>query len=287
MNKFCSLCPNGCKIDKSTAKGLCGTDNNVVIAKYYLHPFEEPVISGTKGSGTVFFSGCALKCVFCQNYELSRSMRGKVFSPAQLADVFKQLEDMGAHNINLVNPTHFSDKIIEAFEIYRPKIPVVYNTHGYEKVEILKIMNDYVDVYLPDMKFYSKSLSKRYTGKDNYFEVASKALEFMINSKPLIFGEDKLMKSGTIVRHLVLPQAVSDSKKILDWFSPFKEKAFINIMSQYTPFGKIEQFPELQRKITKREYENVLDYAMSLGIENTFYQAQESASEEYIPKWDY
>ena len=148
-------------------------------------------------------------------------------------------------------------------------------------------MNDYVDVYLPDMKFYSKSLSKRYTGKDNYFEVASKALEFMINSKPLIFGEDKLMKSGTIVRHLVLPQAVSDSKKILDWFSPFKEKAFINIMSQYTPYGDIANFPELQRKITRREYENVIDYAIALGIDNALYQEYQSADSKYIPTWDF
>ncbi len=288
MNKtYCSLCPNNCSVDKSVSKGLCGTDDNVYIAKYSLHKFEEPIISGTVGSGTVFFCGCSLKCVFCQNYELSRSLRGKQISVNQLADIFKKLENMGAHNINLVNPTHYSNKIIEAFKIYKPSIPVVYNTHGYENVEILEKINDYVDVYLPDMKFFSPSLSKRYTGKENYFIKASKAIEFMVQSKPFILGKDGLLKSGVIVRHLVLPQAVSDSKKILDWFTNIKDNAYINVMSQYTPFGKIDSFPELQRKVTKREYDSVIDYALTLDIRNMFYQALESANEKYIPTWDY
>ena len=256
------------------------------IAKYYLHPYEEPVISGKNGSGTVFFSGCSLKCVFCQNYELSRSTRGKEISAKKLADIFKFLEDSGAHNINLVNPTHFSDGIIKALDIYKPKIPIVYNTHGYERVEVLEKINDYIDVYLPDMKFYSPALSKRYTGKEDYFFIASKAIEYMTN-KPYILGDDGLIKSGVIVRHLVLPQAASDSKKILDWFSGIKDKAYINIMSQYTPFGDIDKFPELKRKITEREYESVIDYAISLDIKNAFYQNDKSVGEEYIPKWDY
>lgn len=283
----CLLCPNGCNIDKNVSKGFCGTDNDVRIAKYYLHPFEEPIISGSKGSGTIFFCGCSLKCVFCQNYELSRNTRGKVVSSEKLAEIFQKLEKSGAHNINLVNPTHYSNGIVDALKIYRPKIPIVYNTHGYERVEILEKMNEYVDVYLPDMKFFSPALSKRYTGKDNYFDTASKAIEFMIKSKPLVFGNDGLIKRGVIVRHLVLPQGVSDSKKILDWFRPFGDEAYINVMSQYTPFGEIENFPELKRKITAREYEAVTDYAISLGIKNMFYQKQKSANEKYIPKWDY
>ena len=287
MNNKCLLCPNGCNIDKTNQKGLCGTDNNIRIAKYYLHPFEEPVISGTRGSGTVFFCGCSLKCAFCQNFELSRNLRGKVITPSELADIFKELESQGAHNINLVNPTHYSDRIVDALKIYKPKIPVVYNTHGYEKLEVLKTMNDYVDIYLPDMKFFSPALSKRYTGKSDYFEVASKALNFMIESKPLVFDEDNMMVQGVIVRHLVLPQSTSDSKNILDWFKPFDKSAFINVMSQYTPFGDIEKFPELQRKLTKREYDNVIDYAISLGITNMYYQEQQSADEKYIPSWDY
>ena len=287
MNNFCSLCPNGCKIDKSTKKGACGTDDDIIIAKYYLHPFEEPCISGKNGSGTIFFCGCSLKCVFCQNFELSRSMRGKKITENELADIFKKLEDMGAHNINLVNPTHFSNKIIKALEIYRPKVPIVYNTHGYENIEILTLLNNYIDVYLPDMKYFSPTISNRYTRKDNYFEVASKAIEFMAKSKPVVFDSDGLMKSGVIVRHLVLPQGVNDSKNILDWFSTIKDNAYINVMSQYTPFGDIEKFPELKRKLTQREYDRVIDYAISLGIENMFYQDMNSASEEYIPAWDY
>ena len=286
MNNICTICPNGCNINKLTTKGLCGTDDKIFIAKYYLHPFEEPIISGKNGSGTVFFCGCSLKCVFCQNYELSRSLRGKEISVSHLADIFKKLEDDGAHNINLVNPTHYSNQIIKALDIYKPNIPIVYNTHGYEKVEILKIMNDYVDVYLPDIKYFSPAISLRYTGKKDYFEKANKAIRFMIESKPILM-DNGLLKQGVIVRHLVLPQCVSDSKKILDWFSEFKEDAYFNLMSQYTPFGDIQSFPELQRKITHREYESILDYAISLDINKMFYQQFESSDEKYIPKWDY
>ena len=287
MNKWCSLCPNGCKVDKNIQKGACGTDNDIRIAKFYLHPFEEPIISGTRGSGTVFFCGCSLKCVFCQNFELSRNLRGKVITVKELSEIFMTLENDGAHNINLVNPTHYSDKIIEAFKIYKPNIPVVYNTHGYENVSVLEKLNEYVDVYLPDIKYFSPAVSARYKGKQNYFEVASKAIEFMAQSKPFHLDENGLIKSGVVVRHLVLPQNTSDSKKILDWFSTIKDKAYINVMSQYTPFGNIDSFPELKRKLTKREYESVIDYAISLGIENMFYQAQTSADTEYIPKWDF
>ncbi len=282
----CDLCPVKCGADKQLKSGYCGTDNNIRIAKYYLHPFEEDVISGTNGSGTIFFCGCSLKCVFCQNYELSRNLRGKAISVKELANIFQELAQAGAHNINLVNPTHYSNKIIEALEIYKPNIPIVYNTHGYENIEILQKLDKYIDIYLPDIKFFSPALAKRYTKRDNYFEVASKAIEFMAN-KPFVLSEDGLLKSGTIVRHLVLPAGVSDSKKILDWFSNIQEKAYINVMSQYTPFGDIKDFPELNRKVTKREYDAVIDYAISLNIKNMYYQAQESASEEYIPKWDF
>lgn len=283
----CNLCPNGCDIDKNVNKGACGTDNDIRIAKYYLHRFEEPVISGTNGSGTVFFCGCSLKCVFCQNYELSRSLRGKTVTVEELSDIFKQLEKSGAHNVNLVNPTHYSDKIIEALKLYRPKIPIVYNTHGYEKKEIIEKLNDYVDVYLPDIKYFSPAVSKRYTGKENYFKIASEAIEFMVKSKPYVLGDDGFLKSGVLVRHLVLPLGVDDSKKIMEWFCKIKNEAYINVMSQYTPFGDIDKFPELKRRITRREYDGVIDYAMSLGIENMYYQKFESANEKYIPEWDF
>ncbi len=282
----CSLCPNDCKVDRTKKVGVCGASDKVKIAKYYLHKFEEPIISGKNGSGTIFFCGCPMKCVFCQNYSLSRNERGKEISIDELCDIFKELELQGAHNINLVTPTHYADKILIALKTYKPSIPVVYNTSGYEKIEVLRELDQYVDVYLPDVKFFSPNLSKRYSGKENYFEVASKAVEFMAN-KPYVLGEDGLLKSGTIVRHLVLPQAVSDSKKILDWFASIKDKAYIHVMSQYTPFGQIDNFPELKRPITKREYDMVIDYALSLGIENMFYQKFQSADTKYIPKWDY
>ncbi len=286
MSSFCSLCPNACQIDKALLEGACGTNGKIKIAKFYLHQFEEPCISHKNGSGTVFFCGCSLKCVFCQNYPVSRNKTGKDIGVSELADIFKQLEQMGADNINLVNPTHYADKIISALNVYKPKIPVVYNTHGYENLSTLNKIDPYVDVYLPDMKFVSPFLSKRYTGKENYFQIASKALEFMMN-KPLKFNVDGKMVSGTIVRHLVLPQGVLDSKRALDWFAPFKDKAYINIMSQYTPYGEIDAFPELKRKLTKREYDTVIDYALNLGIEKAFYQDGKSANTSYIPKWDY
>lgn len=284
----CELCPNDCKIDRSVQIGLCGVSDNVRIAKYYLHKYEEPIISGTNGSGTVFFCGCSLKCKFCQNYELSRNLRGKDVTVGELADIFRELEDAGAHNVNLVTPTQYSDKIIKALSIYRPKIPVLYNTHGYEKAEIIKELFDKIDIFLPDLKFFSPVVSERYTGKKNYFNYASEAIKIMCE-KPLIFGDDGLLKSGTIVRHLVLPMNAADSIKIIDWWkeSGLSDKAYINIMSQYTPFGDIKNFPELNRKITAREYDKVIDYALSLGIEKMFYQKRESADTAYIPHWDF
>jgi putative pyruvate formate lyase activating enzyme len=274
-------------VNRKNSLGFCGVDDNVRIAKYYLHKFEEPCVSGTNGSGTVFFCGCSLKCVFCQNYSLSRAERGKIISVKELADIFKQLEDSGAHNINLVTPTQYADKIMQALDLYRPNIPIVYNTHGYEKISVLEKLNKYVDVYLPDIKFFSPEVSNRYTGKKDYFEVASRAVKFMVESKPLLFDKDGLIKSGVIVRHLVLPQNVNDTKRVLDWFTEFSDKAYINVMSQYTPFGNIDSYPELKRKLTKREYESVLDYVISLGLKNVFYQDQKSSSTEYIPNWDF
>ncbi len=284
----CTLCPNNCKVDKSNSKGFCGTNGEIFISKYYLHPFEEPVISGEKGSGTVFFCGCSLKCVFCQNFELSRSMRGKVISEEELSKIFLELEKMGATNINLVNPTHYSDKIIQALKIYKPKVPIVYNTHGYENENVIDLLDEYVDVYMPDLKFYSPFVSKRYANKENYFEVASKAIKRMAK-KPICFNEKNNMVSGTLVRHLVLPQNVNDSKKIIDWFvdNELHKSAYLSLMSQYTPFGELEAVPELKRKISKREYETVLDYAISKNITNLFYQELESACENYIPSWDF
>ena len=284
--KNCKLCPLECGADRTLGVGVCGV-STPKIAKYYLHPFEEPCISFKKGSGTIFFTGCSLRCAFCQNYEVSRAQRGKPLSAQELADIFKELEDMSAENISLVTAGHFIPYLLPAFELYHPKIPVVYNTSAYEKTEALALIDEFIDIYLPDMKFYSPSLSKRYLGKDDYFDVASQAIEFMAN-KPLAIRDDGKMLSGIIVRHLVMPMGVSDSKNILKWFVNWMPKhAYLSLMSQYTPFGKIEKFPELSRPVTAREYENVLDCAMQLGIENLFAQERKSSGEKYIPKWDF
>ena len=281
----CNLCPNACNAERSASAGVCGVSDKLKIAKYYLHPFEEPVLSGKRGSGTVFFCGCSLRCAFCQNYEVSRARRGKEISVRELADIFAELEGRGAHNINLVTPTHYARSVVQALNLYRPHIPVVWNTHGYETEETLRFVAPYVDVYLTDVKFFSPETAKRYCGRENYFAYASRAAEIMCE-KPLVF-EDGMMVSGTIVRHLVLPQNVGDTLKILDWFAPLKDKAYLSLMSQYTPFGKIGALPELQRKITKREYKKALDHALSLGVENIFVQKTASSGEKYIPEWDY
>lgn len=281
----CKLCPVECGADRLSQNGTCGVQG-MRIAKYYLHAFEEPCISFEKGSGTIFFCGCNLRCKFCQNYQVSRAQRGKEISPAQLADVFKELEDMGAENISLVTPTHFIAYLVQAFDIYKPKIPVVYNTGGYEKVSSLKLIDDYVDIYLPDMKFYSPMLAKRYLGKEDYFSFASEAIAFMAQ-KPLRMTEQGKMLSGTIVRHLVMPLCVSDSKQILKWFTSLPKTTYLSLMSQYTPFGDIAKYPELSRPITAREYNTVVQTALDLGIERLFMQQRDSSSVAYIPTWDF
>lgn len=282
----CKICPVECGANRLESAGACGAQG-LRIAKYYLHPFEEPCISFEKGSGTIFFSGCNLRCPFCQNYEVSRAERGKEISPKELADIFKELEDMGAENVSLVTPSHLVPYLVSAFDVYKPKIPVVYNTGAYEKVETLRLIDPYIDVYLPDMKFYSPSLSLRYLGKENYFDVASKAIAFMAN-KPLKMTEQGKMLSGLIVRHLVMPLCVSDSKAIIKWFvRELPSEAYLSLMSQYTPFGKIERFPELSRRVTAREYEAVVQTAFDLGVKNLFLQDRDSSGKSYIPKWDF
>lgn len=284
----CNLCPNNCNVNRKNGEiGACGVDSNIKIAKYYLHPFEEPVISCKNGSGTVFFTGCSLKCVYCQNYDLSRNKRGKIITPNNLADIFKELESLGADNINLVTPTHYVDEIVKAFEIYRPNIPIIYNTHAYENIETLEKINKYINVYLPDIKFYSSKTSLRYTGKENYFEVASKAVSYMMNAKKTVI-EDGKMTSGVIVRHLILPLNRNDSVEVLKWFKQnAKNNAYFSLMAQYTPYGDYEKYPELSRKITKKEYDYVFNALNELDITNAFIQQRDSASEKFIPVWDF
>ena len=284
--KNCTLCPRECGANRLNGVGACGISTPKV-AKYYLHPFEEPCISFKNGSGTIFFTGCSLRCVFCQNYELSRAERGKAVTPQELADIFKQLEDQGAENLSLVTAGHLIPYLLPAFEIYKPKIPVVYNSSGYEKVEALQLIDEFIDIYLPDVKFYSPSLSKRYTGREDYFEVAEKAVQFMAK-KPLKMTDEGKMLSGTIVRHLVMPMCINDTRAILKWFKDeLPPTVYLSLMSQYTPYGNIQKFPELNRPITAREYQTALDTADALGITKLFAQERTSSNEKFIPTWDF
>ncbi len=285
--KKCDLCPKICNIDRTAFRGGCGETSTVRIAKYYLHPYEEPPISGTNGSGAVFFCGCSLKCRFCQNYDLSRSNRGKAITPFELADIFRELENAGAHNINLVTPTHFLSEIKEAIKIRRPNIPIVYNTHGYEREECLKEADEFVDVYLPDLKYFSQKAAQRYTGISDYFEVASNAVLHMMNAKKTVL-ENGLMTSGVCVRNLILPMNLAETCSIIEWFSQNRKNgAYFSLMAQYTPFGDIENYPELKRPITAREYNIACDKLLSCGFDECFIQERSSSSKKFIPDWDF
>lgn len=281
----CFQCPVSCGADRDKTNGACGV-KGIKIAKYYLHPFEEPPVSFKNGSGCIFFCGCSLKCAFCQNFDLSRSLRGKEITEGELADVFKALEDMGAENINLVNPTHYLRHIMGEIEIYRPKIPIVYNTHGYETEEALRLADGFVDIWLTDLKFIDNALSKRYTARSDYADFALPAVRFMAQ-KPLKMREDGKMLSGCIVRHLILPLAAYDSVNVVKFVATLPKTVYFSLMSQYTPFGEIEKYKELNRRITRREYEKVVAAVEEYGLENVFLQDYDSADENYIPKWDY
>ena len=281
----CNICPAGCGVEREIKAGACGV-KGLKIAKYGLHAYEEPPISFKGGSGCIFFCGCTLKCVFCQNYELSRNTRGKEITVSELADIFKKLDDMGAENINLVNPTHYLRHIAGAIEIYKPKIPVVYNTHGYETPESLRLADGFVDIYLTDLKFIDRALAKRYTARPDYADYALPAVKFMAE-KPLKLRGDGKMLSGCIVRHLVLPLAAYDSVKVVEFMGTLPKTAYFSLMSQYVPYGDAEKFKELTRGITKREYERVVGAVKSAGLERVFLQDFSSATEKYIPEWDY
>ena len=281
----CFRCPVSCGADRSKASGACSV-SGLKIAKYYLHPFEEPPISFKNGSGCIFFCGCPLKCRFCQNFEVSRATRGKDVSPAILADIFKELEDAGADNINLVNPTHYLPDIAEAMSIYRPRIPVVYNTHGYEKLTSLKTASEFVDIWLPDLKFISSDMAARYTTRADYADYALPAAEFMAQKAPVFDGEGKML-SGCIIRHLIMPMGVEDSANVVKFVAALPRTVYFSLMSQYKPCGDIAGLPELARKLTAREYRKVLEAVEAAGLENVFLQERGSAKDAYVPKWDW
>lgn len=259
------------------------------VARAALHFWEEPCISGTRGSGTVFFSGCSLRCAFCQNEEISANGYGREITPQELALIYQDLEAQGAHNINLVNPTHFVPAILESFQYYRPKVPVVYNSSGYEKVETLKLLDGKIDVYLPDLKYFDPEKAERYSGAPDYFQAASKAVCEMARQtgKPE-FDEDGMLLRGTVVRHLVLPLATQNAIEILRFLKEaLDDQVLISLMGQYVPYGRVRrgEFPELNRRITKREYEKVQEELFRLDLDG-FVQELSSAKKDFIPSFD-
>ena len=285
----CTLCPRMCGADRYSVTGFCGCGTEIRAAKAWLHMWEEPCISGTNGSGTVFFSGCCLKCCFCQNYHISSENFGREISVKRLSEIFLELQEKGAHNINLVSPTPYVPQIIEALELCREKleIPIVYNTGGYERVETLKMLEGYVDVYLPDLKYYDNTLGLKYSSTPNYFETASAAILEMFRQVGSCKIENHLIKKGVIIRHLVLPSHRKDSMKILEWIAEIfpGEKVLISLMSQYTPVYKSCEHKEIFRKISTFEYNSVVDKAAELGLDG-FMQERSSAVSDYTPDFD-
>lgn len=284
----CKLCPRQCNIDRDKTTGYCGVNNTLKIARAGLHYWEEPIISGTEGSGTIFFSGCNLKCVYCQNYDISSQAFGKEITVERLSEIFKELEDKGANNINLVTPTHYVPQIIDALKIYRPKIPIVYNTSGYDSVSELKMLEGYVDVYLTDLKYVDSELSKKYSKAPDYFDVASKAILEMVRQQPTnVYNDKGMLIKGVIVRHMVLPGCMKDSFKVLDWIKDnLGVDTIVSIMGQYTPYYKSVDYTEINRPIKPLEYKAVIAHFNSIGLNNGYSQDLSSSSKDYIPPFN-
>ena len=283
---ICTLCPRRCGVDRAVKTGFCGMGERPRVARAALHFWEEPCISGTRGSGAVFFSGCTLRCAYCQNYEISHQGKGREISVSQLADIFRALRDQGAHNINLVTGTPFVPAILDALEKYHPGIPIVWNTGGYETLETLKMLEGAVDVYLPDCKHVSPRLSKLCAGAPDYFEAASQAIREMCRQTgPAMYDEEGMMQRGVIVRHLILPGCTGDSIRVLDFLAEnLPEGTPVSLMRQYTPEPWCE-IPGLDRRITDGEYRRVLDHFEALGLTG-FTQEKESADSAYTPDFD-
>ena len=295
MNKeleCCTICPHNCKINRTKNPGRCKSTDKIKIALYSIHNFEEPCISGENGSGTIFFSNCNMNCVFCQNYEISQLGRGKEITIEELANIMIKQQERNVQNINLVTPTSYALHIVEAIKIARRKglkIPIVYNTNGYESVETLKLLEGYVDIYLPDLKYYYDDLAKKYSKVDNYFEIATKAIQEMYRQVGMpVLDDNGVMKKGLMIRHLILPNEVQNSKKVLKWIKEnIDSNVYVSIMAQYFPTYKAKEIPEIARKITKEEYEKVENYLYELDLENGYIQELGEHEEEYVPTWKY
>lgn len=283
---ICSICPRHCNVDRSVNLGFCQSPDNFRVARAALHFWEEPCISGKDGSGTVFFSGCNLKCVFCQNNEISAENKGVEISDDKLISIFENLISQGANNINLVNPTHYAKRLAKVLSRWKSPVPIVYNSSGYEEVETLKALDGLIDIYLPDLKYIRAEKAMRYSEAADYFEKASAALLEMRRQVEDKFDGD-IMKSGMIIRHLILPQNTNSSIAVLDFIKSNFPNTFVSLMAQYTPCGDLSEFHEINRKITKREYEKVVNYAFDNSFDKLFIQKLSSADESFIPKFDF
>lgn len=283
---ICSICPRHCNVDRSVNLGFCQSPDNFRVARAALHFWEEPCISGKEGSGTVFFSGCNLKCVFCQNNEISAENKGVEISDDKLISIFENLISQGANNINLVNPTHYANRLAKVLSRWKSPVPIVYNSSGYEEVETLKALDGLIDIYLPDLKYIRAEKAMRYSKAADYFEKASAALLEMRRQVEDKF-DGNIMKSGMIIRHLILPQNTNSSIAILDFIKSNFPDTFVSLMAQYTPCGDLSEFPEINRKITKREYEKVVNYALDNSFDKLFIQELSSADKSFIPKFDF
>lgn len=288
----CEICPHKCKIDRTKNQvGRCKSKDTVKVALASIHNFEEPCISGRNGSGTVFFSNCNLSCEFCQNYEISQQGLGKEISIERLAEIFIEQQSRGADNINLVSPTSYAVQIIEAIKIAKNnglKIPIIYNTNGYENIETLKLLEGYIDIYLPDLKYAENDLAKKYSKIENYFEIATSAIKEMYRQVGKNeYDENGIIKAGIIIRHLILPNHTENSKKVLKWIAENMPKNItVSVMAQYFPTYKAKEIEGLNRKLTKEEYEEVENYLYDLDLENGYIQELGEHEEEYVPKWE-
>lgn len=286
--KMCNLCPRNCLMDRSKTPGICGMKDKLVIARASLHMWEEPCISGESGSGTIFFSGCNLKCIFCQNREISSKLVGKKVSIEEFAKICLNLQKQGANNINLVTPTHFVPLIVEGIKLARKNgliVPIVYNTGSYETKETIQMLDGIIDIYLPDLKYYDDNYAIKYSHAPNYFKVATEAIQEMVKQvgKPT-FDDNGMMKKGVIVRHLMMPGLIEDTKQILNYlYKTYQDDIYISIMNQYTPIKNFKQYPELNQKVSEEDYDEVVNYALDLGIKNAFIQEGDTASESFIP----
>ena len=288
---LCNICPRHCNTNRDDKVGYCGMTNTLKISRAALHHWEEPCISAENGSGTVFFSGCNMGCVYCQNQDISHEGFGKEITVERLAEIFMELQVKNAHNINLVTPTHYAPQIRKAVKLARDMglaLPVVYNTSGYENVENIETLSGTVDVYLPDFKYFSGGTAQKYSFCSDYPEVAKKAIDAMVKQTgPCIFDDEGVVQKGTIVRVLVLPEHTDEAKQIIEYlYDTYGDDIYISIMSQYTPCTNLEKYPEINRKLTQQEYDEVVDFAVELGLENGFVQEGESASESFIPPFN-